>query len=71
MFDTVIKKYNVPAITNGNGITEGNITNLPGQINIPRPTRAEIAPEAPTPIVSGENKNGIKVTKFPIIPPKK
>jgi len=53
-FRAVVKKYSAPATTKGNGKIEGNITSLPGQKKVPNPTRPEIAPDAPIPILSGE-----------------
>ena len=57
--------------TNGNGIKNWEITNLPGQMNVPNPIKAIIAPDAPIPTLSGEYKKGMNMAKFAIIPPKK
>jgi len=69
IFRACVKKYKAPTTINGRGNNGGNITNLPGEKNVPKPIIAEIAPDAPTPTEFGDANIGNNIIKLPIIPP--
>jgi len=52
IFDKLTRRYMAPATTNGSGSAVGKITNLPGHTNVPKPTKPDMAADAPMAIVS-------------------
>lgn len=72
MLESVTRKYIAPANTNGKGTAVGKMTILPGHTKVPRPTKPDMAADAPMAIVSAVYPNiGMNKARLPRIPEKR